>query len=112
MIRPPISRGLHRYWFEFDASEPQDRELLAGHLLLLGCGVTAWDEEDACRLISERLFGGGSLPPIRSITADVDISTLDAKHVRPNMKVPVWRGVWFPQIISPSPPQGITEQAR
>ncbi len=96
MVRLPNNRGLHRYWIEFDAREPHDRELLARRYLLPGCGVTAWDEADAHRLISEHLFEGGPLPPIRSITPDIDISSLDANHVRPNMGIHVWRGVWFP----------------
>jgi hypothetical protein len=96
MVRLPNRRGLRRYWITFDGSEAQDRDLLARHFVSLGCGVTAWDEADARRLVSERVFEGGPLPPIHSVTADVDISTLDASHVRPNTGVPVWRGVWFP----------------
>lgn len=98
MVRLPNRRGLHRYWFEFDAREPADRERLAHRFLLAGCGVTAWNEEDARWLIREHLFEGEPLPPIRSITEDVDISTLDPKHVRPNMGLCVWRGVWFPAV--------------
>ena len=96
MVKLPSMHGLHRYWFEFAASEPRERELLARHFLLAGCGVTAWNEEDARRLIHEQFFSGDPLPPIRSVCADVDVSTLDPDHVRPNMGVPVWRGVWFP----------------
>jgi hypothetical protein len=38
--------------------------------------------------------------PIRSVIEDVDVSTLD-QRVRPNMLVPIWRGIWFPPIGPP-----------
>ena len=44
---------LHRYWFKFDLTM-QDPHPLG---ILLGCGVTAWEVEDARRLLSERVFG-------------------------------------------------------
>lgn len=34
---------------------------------------------------------------IKEIVPDVDIRTLDQRHVIPNMEVPVVRGVWFPR---------------
>jgi hypothetical protein len=67
-----------------------------GHLAR-GCGVTAYDEDDARRLVRERVFAGGVLPPIGKAIEDIDISTLDDEHVRPNMGVPIRRGVWFPK---------------
>ena len=38
----------------------------------------------------------GELPTIAVLIEDVDVSTLDAGHVLPNMSPPVRRGVWFP----------------
>jgi hypothetical protein len=81
---------LRRYWFEFDLPEEWHGRLN------LSCGVTAYDVDDAQRLLCERVFEGGELPPIRRLIEDVDISTLDPNHVRPNMGVCVRRGVWFP----------------
>jgi hypothetical protein len=78
---------LHRFWIEFDSDQ-------APLSMQLGCGVTAYDREDAMRLVADTL---GSKPPqpLR-ITEDVDVSTLDAGHVLPNMHAPNVRGIWFP----------------
>ena len=46
-------------------------------------------------MVSDLLFDGEE-PPIESISEDVDISTLDEGHVRPNMGNPLRRGIWFP----------------
>ncbi len=83
------NRLLHRYWFEFEA----------GALPLgarLGCGVTAYNEEDARRLLANAVFRGSAFPRVRRVVEDVDVSTLDAGHVLPNMLPPTNRGVWFP----------------
>ena len=79
---------LHRYWFRFSG------ELSRG--LALGCGVTAFDRDDARRVLTERVFRDTPLPDIVEEIEDIDISTLDDRHVRPNMTVPLTRGVWFP----------------
>ena len=80
---------LHRYWFEFDANALQ-----------LGvipfCGVTAYGEEDARALLAATVFSGTPIPPTRRVVEDVDVSTLDAGQVLPNMLPPNVRGVWFP----------------
>jgi hypothetical protein len=83
---------LHRYWFEFDLSRSEAPTVRYG----LGCGVTAYDYEDALNLLKEVAFEESDLPPIRNVVEDIDIATLDAKHVRPNMGIPVFRGVWYP----------------
>jgi hypothetical protein len=80
---------LVRYWITF---HPET----AGDARLPGCGVTAWSAEDAFAILGETVFRGRSLPPVATLTEDVDVSTLDAGHVLPNMLPPVWRGVWFP----------------
>jgi hypothetical protein len=79
---------LRRYWFEFAVPDFD--------VLKLGCGVTAYDEKDAEAVIRDRIFKGGPLPPIRKIVADIDVRSLDAGHVVPNMGSVVWRGIWFP----------------
>jgi hypothetical protein len=62
----------------------------------MGCGVTAHDYDDALALLRETVFGGAELPKVAAVAEDVDISTLDVRHVRPNMGNPTMRGVWFP----------------
>ena len=78
---------LHRFWIEFDS----DHAPLG---MTLGCGVTAYDRHDALRLVTDAL--GSEPPQPSSITEDIDVSTLDEKHVLPNMLAPNERGVWFP----------------
>jgi hypothetical protein len=62
------SSGLHRYWIKLAAPEPFG--------LKLGCGVTAFNEDDARQLV----FGQfrGAPPVIAGIESDIDVSTLDA----------------------------------
>lgn len=88
---------LHRYWFEFFIPQKQAQSEPWG----LGCGVTAHDYNDAVQLLKEFVFPQREVPPIHHVIEDVDISTLDEKHVRPNLGVPSQRGVWFP--LGPSP---------
>ena len=83
---------LRRYWFEFSTDRPED--LPPG--VRIGCGVTAYDIQDATALVQQLVFDGRSVPSTRKVLIDVDITTLDAGHVRPNMGNPVQRGVWFP----------------
>lgn len=80
---------LKRFWFKF---EPSD-QVLGLHM---GCGVTAFDYEDAVKLLRENIFKG-ELPNIISCQENVDISTLDQNHVVPNMGVVAVRGIWFPR---------------
>ena len=84
---------LRRFWFEFDAEEDTGAIWLS-----FGCGVTGYDEEDCLEMIRDQLLEGAETPPIRKVTQDVDVSTLDEGHVLPNMGVPSWRGIWFPRL--------------
>jgi hypothetical protein len=84
--------SLRRYWFTFET-------LPYPSPLNLGCGITATSYDDAIGLMRQAMFGGGEGPAIRSCIEDVDVSTLDPKHVRPNMGLVVVRGIWFPQAI-------------
>lgn len=92
-----MNKYLHRYWIEFD---PKTNNRLA-----LGCGVTAYNLDDALQLIEEQLyplyFKDETVPPIKSIIEDVDVSTLDHNHVHLNMGIPVNRGIWFPRMNYP-----------
>lgn len=80
---------LRRYWLEFKASD-------APFGLALGCGVTAFDIEDALRLVTRAT--GGDLPPPSRVVEDVDVATLDRGHVLANMYPPSERGIWFPML--------------
>ncbi len=82
MLNNPL---LHRYWFHTTRG--------------FGIGVTAFSREDAEGLIRDATAQVSWLPrDVVEVVEDVDISTLDANHVRPNMGVPTIRGIWFPRI--------------
>lgn len=82
---------LRRYWFTFVKSNSPSA-------LNIGCGVTAYDEHDARRMLEDKVFPLYGFRDISNITQDVDIGSLDEGHVRPNMGVPSNRGVWFPNL--------------
>ena len=83
-------KSLRPYWFNFEMlNKPSP--------LNLGCGVTAYDYDDAITLLGQRVFAGRELPRIVGFREDVDISTLDQKHVLPNLGSVLVRGIWFPQ---------------
>jgi len=79
---------LKRFWFTFSP--------MRFNPLNLGCGVAAYDKNDSIRLVRELVFADRQMPEIRELIDDVDVSTLDTKHVRPNMGVCPWRGIWYP----------------
>jgi hypothetical protein len=79
-----MRRSLRRFWFP-----------VPGYL---GVGVTAPTEAEA-RALAERTRATcwPDAPALEAAVADVDIQTLDQKHVVPNMEAPVWAGVWYPR---------------
>ena len=79
------SGALRRYWIKFATPAPVG--------FTLGCGVTAFSETGARELALKACDGE---PVITSIVADIDISTLDAKHIIPNTGDCTRPGVWFP----------------
>jgi hypothetical protein len=85
-----IMRPLKRYWFRFE-------RLPQPNAINLGCGLSAYDYEDAIRLLRELVFGDNGPPPIEQFIEDVDIATLEPDHVRPNLGSVDVRGIWFPQ---------------
>jgi len=85
-----IMKSLRRYWFKFE-------KLPRPSAINLGCGVSAYDYEDAIILLRERVFGANGPPHIEQCIEDVDITTLESKHVLPNLGVVDVRGIWFPQ---------------
>ena len=82
---------MKRYWFEF---EFDNNEIPYG--VKMGCGVTAYNENDAMDLVKTRVFKDKPLPRINKVIEDVDVSTLDHDHVLKNMSAPNIRGIWFP----------------
>lgn len=82
---------LRRFWFEFKRTGTSSLR----PEVTIGCGVTAYDYDDAVDLLRERVFAG-NVPEVEKAQSDVDVSTLDAGHVRPNMGSPTERGIWFP----------------
>jgi hypothetical protein len=82
-----MSAELRRFWLKFDGSDMRHG---------LGCGVTAWTEDDALQIVQSDVLGGAPIPAF-ILRADVDISMLDAGHILPNMESPNWRGIWYPR---------------
>jgi hypothetical protein len=73
---------LKRYWF---ATKPG-----------LGYGVTAESREEAAELL--RSFGyPRNGEAVLAVTENIDLDTLDPKHIMPNAGPSVVRGVWFPR---------------
>ena len=65
--------------------------------LAYGCGVSAYDYDDALALLSERVFAGKPPPDPAEVIENIDVSQLDRSHVLPNMDDPATRGIWFPR---------------
>jgi hypothetical protein len=82
---PVCHRQLRRFWFPADQG--------------FGIGVTATSESEAHALAQEaasRYLPVGAR--LLGVVPDVDVSTLDAGHVLPNIGPPVVRGVWYPRL--------------
>ena len=76
--------GLRRFWFPTSTG--------------LGFGVTAptrVEAESMARGAAKQL--GRSFEPL-DVVEDVDIRTLDQRHVVPNMGAVNFPGVWFPRL--------------
>jgi hypothetical protein len=84
------TRPLQRFWFTFE-------EFPESTPLNLGCGVTAYEYEDALALLREHVFRISAMPKIAKCIEDVDVRGLDQSHVVPNMGLVTDRGIWFPQ---------------
>jgi hypothetical protein len=77
-MRTANEMNLRRYWFRFEQSTIPTP-------LNLGLGATAFDREDALRIVKECVFPDIEVPRIVRVDEDVDISTLDPTHVLPNI---------------------------
>lgn len=78
------------YWFKFE-------ELPQPGIMNLGVGVSAYDYEDAIKLLQERVFGPNGPPAIAQCTENVRLDDLEKNHVLPNIGSFYLRGIWFPQ---------------
>ncbi len=82
--------NLIRFWFNFEKSNP----LPPG--LHLGCGVTAYNYDDALHILKSKIFKNNYEMTIKDYIEDIDIRTLDNNHIVPNILPPNNRGVWYP----------------
>lgn len=81
----------HRYWVTFvpiGRASPLD----------LGCGVTAGSWREAREMIRTLVFPLFGEREIVGMLQDVDVGSLDAGHVLPNMGNAASTGIWFPAI--------------
>jgi hypothetical protein len=82
-------KNLKRYWFTFQKfSRPTP--------LNAGCGVTAFNRDDAITILREYVFKKEKNLEWISLIEGIDISTLDQRHVLPNIGDVAKRGIWFP----------------
>jgi hypothetical protein len=81
--------SLIRYWLEVAWPE--------GLLHTRHFGVTAYSLDDALGLLQDcTAYYLPTAPVVIQTWPNVDVSTLDSSHVRPNMLPPNRRGVWYP----------------
>lgn len=83
---------MRRFWITFEFSD-EDTPPIG---ISLGVGVAAKSQKQALATIQQKVFNGGDLPKLDRVLKDVDVSKLDARHVKPNMGTPVSPGIWFP----------------
>ena len=82
---------MRRYWLTFQAiGKP--------HPINLGCGVTAVGLEDALLMV-RTAFPDLSLGQPVTVAEDVDLSTLDERHILPNLGNVLEPGMWWPQTM-------------
>ncbi|MBT2117372.1 hypothetical protein KK141_02670 [Dyella sp. LX-66] len=82
---------LRRFWFKLSSNGTPSA-------LNIGCGITAYDMNDAWAFLSQDVFPVLGEREVLEVIVDVDVSTLDQRHVIPNMAAPSNRGVWFPRL--------------
>lgn len=87
---------LIRFWLEFTVPQP----VAPGSILLDGgpfyFGITAYSYDDALHILRQN-FTIPADAELVCLVEDVDINSLDANHVLPNLTVPPsWRGIWYP----------------
>jgi hypothetical protein len=83
-------KSLRKFWFVFE-------RLQQPSAINLGCGVTAYDKDDAIILLRDYIFGNNGPPTILNCIEDVSLDQIEQKHARPNIGDTEVRGIWFPQ---------------
>ena len=89
---------LERYWIVFCGSH---EEFYSTGGFDKGFGVTAYDIDDAKRILKGTIFGDQTLPEVDTITEGITYEQLEENHVKPNMGNMAVRGVWFPKVEYP-----------
>ena len=79
-----MKKHLTRYWFESQEGR--------------GIGVTAYNIEDAIKLITNEKAIMSYKPILTSYKENINIQELDQNHVIPNMGICINRGIWFPSV--------------
>ena len=82
-----------RYWFEFDFEDYKDN-IPAG--VYYGCGITTSNYNQAILLLKNKVFINKEFPKILRFIENVDINILDQGKIIPNMRAPIYIGIWFP----------------
>ena len=85
---------LTRYWITF--KDRGDYPFYGG-VFGFGVGVTAYDLDDAKRLLQRAIFEDREVPEIKDVIEGVTYDQLEQNHVARNMGAMVVRGVWFPK---------------
>jgi len=73
---------LTRYWFKTGPDT--------------GLGVTGYSRGDAEQLLKKAGYASTDLRRVVEVVENIDVTTLDEGHIRPNMGPPSFRGVWYP----------------
>jgi hypothetical protein len=81
---------LHKFWFKF---EP----IPLPSAINVGCGVTAYDLNDALQMLRDYVFGHNGPPSIVQCIEDVEMREIEQNHAYPNIGDTERRGIWFPQ---------------
>ena len=81
---PTCHRALRRFWFPLPRA--------------FGIGVTAASEAEARALAEEARARYFPDQVLGAVVPDVDVSTLDARHMLNNAGPVVVRGVWYPRL--------------
>lgn len=81
---------LIRFWFTFESSSTLPP------VIKLGCGITAYNFDDALALLRQKICLNGKEIIIKNCIENIDLTTLDQNHVLPNILPPNFRGIWYP----------------
>ncbi len=103
LVVVPLKKGLAETASVFDRTKTfrEARPIFQGAELTFRIGIvignvrTAVGFDDALEMMRKAIFSGDEIPKIDHVSDDIDVFTLDAGHVLPNMSSSVSRGIWF-----------------